>query len=371
MEKVDEFYYLGKANDYTEVKINILEKQELSTKERTAPREEKNFLAAALLNSVPPPASSKSSILSQDLVDQLPPLSAPKPLSAHLPMKNTPLTSLNLSAEEIHAQRIDKSAEAGVRWAVEHQKDAVKAEFERRKQEGSDVRSRTKNLFQTLSRSSGPANSDQAIEGESPTHQTTTSLQFVPSGLLTGGFIMRPTEKKVDESITSSSLLYTPRSATLMFRYKGNPALWNATMENTRRSKLISSSEPSAVRLRLADETWNSLLKEVRRECANFGVVSSCHAYVLTSEEVAVFEKALLEKSLAEEVRKNALLAERVRIFVRFVVESDAVEAAKRMSAGFQGWKVCFYPTELYDDGKFIPQESEGWCIFDNFQSSP
>lgn len=355
--------------------------------------------AAASWNLRPGHGNTESGSKFQTSVGTNPPLPAPL----------IPSTRLDMSAEELHAQRIQRSAQMGVQRAVDLRKDEIETEFKKRKLEGSDTKSKVSNLLSQLrqkkaaaaaagnitstmismpsdsnlthlstasiSTSSSAASSLSLPSGSTSTRgpsdpcetsaprSLSAPLTFVPSGLRSGGFVMTATEPSAQEGI--SVRLEGRPSTTLLLRHVGSPSLWEAAKLGASEEQVLRgfSSNSKDARQQLASAIWSQSVRDILHRCTAFGVVSSHQVYVLTEkEENHVKERLLREFPATSPSQCNViLLSERVRVFVRFEAPAGAFKAADAMSVNLMLWKVCFFPSEEYDQGHLAPIQSESW----------
>lgn len=317
-----------------------------------------------------------------------------------------PSTRLDMSAEEFHAQRIQRSARMGVQRAVDLQKDEMETEFKKRKLEGSDTKSKVSNLLSQLRQKKAAATaakSKDSLEATAPldahSAQFTTvpnmacwasgvslsaescspkkavdprdnsslrvlsaPLAFVPSGLQSGGFVIAQTEQSRSENVLSR--LEGQTSTTLLLRYVHSPSLWEATNVSPSEEEILRGivKKTSEARQRLASMIWSHPVRDLLHQCAAFGVVSSHQVYVLTEmEESQVKDRLLREFPVTPPQCESILLSERVRVFIRFETLGGAFKAADAMSQSSTLWKVCFFPSVEYDQGHLGPTRNECW----------
>lgn len=323
-------------------------------------------------------------------------------VSAHAPLATT--TRLDMSAEELHAQRIQRSAQMGVQRAVDLQKDEMETEFKKRKLEGSDTKSKVSNLLAQLRQKKemvsgrvqptvipsfgapsphlSTASSDSVVSGNasgsrfsgtsaiakpsctSAVKALSAPLAFIPSGLKSGGFVMTAAQPCADEKKSRSAHLEGQLSTTLLLRYV-HPPLWEVVKLSSDEQQILRgiSPKPSEARRRLAATLWAQPVREILHDCAAFGVVSSHQVYVLTeAEESKLQERLLTEYPTASAPQCEAiLLSERVRVLFRFETSSGSFKAASAISASPSHWKVCFFPSVEYDLGHLGPSPRECW----------
>lgn len=320
---------------------------------------------------IPPPSSSSNASAG--------PASSTPPAGGGPALPPPPSTMLSLSAEELHAQRIQRSAAMGVQRAVGYQKDAFESDFKKRKLEGSDTRSRITSLLSQMKAkssttdSAGSANTTEngqplsATASSSPSAHTpspspSAPLTFVRSGLRTGGFVMAPVADAVGGVASTTPKLEGQPSATLLLRYLGTPSLWSSAPD-TQTQEALQRTQDAMARGRIAEQVWSQLIWDIRRESASFGVVSSCKPYVLTPSEEAACGERLKHcfPQLTDEQRDAVRDSERVRLLVRFDALAGAFKAAEAMSTRLPMWKVCFFPTSAFDAGQLGPSENEPW----------
>lgn len=320
----------------------------------------------------------------------------------HAPLATS--TRLDMSAEELHAQRIQRSAQMGVQRAVDLQKDEIETEFKKRKLDGFDTKSRVSNLLAQLRQkketvhgslpstiipscsassphlaaaSPGSVVSETAsvsgINGitaianpscSSSVKALSAPLAFIPSGLKSGGFVMTVAEPCAEEKEFLSAHLEGQLSTTLLLR-RVNPPLWELVKLTSDEEQTLRgiSLKPSEARRRLAATLWAQPVRDILHQCAAFGVVSSHQVYVLTeTEEYKLKERFLTEYPTASIAQCEAtLLSERVRVLFRFETSSGSFNAASAISATPSHWKVCFFPSVKYDLGHLGPSPSECW----------
>lgn len=277
-----------------------------------------------------------------------------------------------MSAEELHAQRVQRSAAMGVQRAVEYQKDSIESEFKRRKMEGSDARSRVTNLLakmrgtppSTTSTTQPEASSAAGLSHSVTAPSPSAPLAFLPSGLGTGGFKLTAVGPSVAQS-AATGLAGVP-GPTLLMRSRQHPSLWDSLHDNQQAALLLPpgpSSVPSVLLARqAAEQVWAVLLRDILRECSAFGVVTSCIPHVLQVAELdALSQRWRADFPAASSPQHDeAMNAERVRIFVRFDAVAEAFRAAEAMAPLGDQWSVVFYPTTAFDQGEL--GVTDVWC---------
>lgn len=112
--------------------------------------------AAAVVMPPPPPPQAASTAMPA-------PVGGPR-------RQPTPTLLPNLTAEELHHRRIQRSADMGVQRAVELQREGLEMEHKKRKLEGTDARSRISSLLSHMRRRPAPCNdntTDSALSSSS------------------------------------------------------------------------------------------------------------------------------------------------------------------------------------------------------------
>lgn len=254
--------------------------------------------------------------------------------------------ALNAPAEELHRQRVSRSAAMGIQSAVEIEKDSLELEHKRRRLDGTDTKSRIAGLLSRMRKSSvgGDGDGDGAppqLQSGSPSALPTdgpasTPLVFKPSPLAAGGYVMAA----ADAAPGRRALSGKPTS-TLLLRWAGpSPAAELA-------------AQPAAAQA----QGCSVLAESVRGECGRFGALRSVKVRLLTADEEAAKARAIREQ-LGEAEVEPRLARERLRALVRLGSASEAIKVAEELLRSGR-WCVDFFPTGRYDaeDYGFIDNE--------------
>lgn len=175
-----------------------------------------------------------------------------------------PSGALSMTAEELHLQRVKRSAAMGIQRAVDMEREALELEHKKRKLEGADTKSRIGGLLERMKKkkeaqtqpsasaaSSSSSSSSAQTEGGSAERTssqepgfslttTTTTVQggtnttspppsslpsaplvFKPSGLAAGGYVMAPAHSGGDTTAPSSAAAALERKRRAL---KGKPS---------------------------------------------------------------------------------------------------------------------------------------------------